>query len=254
MGKTTIEWTDETWNPVTGCTKVSAGCKNCYAERITERFGRQKFTDIILHRDRVDQPFKWKKPRMVFVNSMSDLFHEDIPDGFIVNVFCTMVSNQRHTFQVLTKRPERMREVIGNSRVMPNVWLGVSCEDQETANERIPCLLQTPAAVRFVSCEPLLGPIDFYECGSLGPEMGDPVAFSALKGFDGGDPVIPGIDWVIAGGESGPGFRAPIKPWFESIRDQCLAAKVPFFFKQWGGRFPKSNGRILDGRTWDEMP
>ncbi len=237
-----IEWTQETWNPVTGCTKVSPGCEHCYAERFSERFrgvkGHPYETgfDLTLRPERLDQPFKWKKPRRVFVNSMSDLFHENVPDKFIDLVFAVMTMAQRHTFQVLTKRPQRMQEYIHGkidhdwSGWLPmNVWLGVSAEDQKRTDERIPPLLETPAAVRFVSAEPLLGPIDF------GAAMDQ-------------------IDWVIVGGESGPGARPMNPDWVRSIRDQCSSFCTPFFFKQWGGRTPKANGNTLDGRQWQEYP
>lgn len=216
---TKIEWTDATWNPVTGCAKVSQGCKNCYAERDWKRlsampqtvyFGR-KFTDVATHNDRLGQPLRWKRPRRIFVNSMSDLFHLDVPDDFIERVFAVMAHAKQHTFQVLTKRPDRMRHVARyiadiNGRPLPNVWLGVSVEDQETADERIPILLDTPAAVRWISAEPLLGPINLHER----------------------------LDWVVAGGESGPNARPMHPDWLRSLRDQCNAAGVDFLFKQWG--------------------
>ena len=229
-GQSKIEWTDATWNPVTGCTKVSPGCKHCYAERITKRWGGD-FSKVTLHPDRLDAPLHWRKPRMVFVNSMSDLFHEDVPDYFIDDVFdvCAVAAN--HTFQILTKRPERMMRYCQDDdrSILHNVWLGVSVEDQQRADERIPHLLQTPAAVRFLSVEPMLGP----------------VALSAWLGS---------IDWVICGGESGPGARPMDQGWARILRDQCVHAGVPFFFKQWGGVKKKRTGRVLDGRTWDEMP
>jgi protein gp37 len=258
--RTGIEWTDTTWNPVTGCTKVSPGCKNCYAERITERFGRQKFTDVVLHPDRLDAPLRWRKPRRVFVNSMSDLFHEEIDFEFIAAVFGVMARASTHTFQVLTKRPKQMRqwlkwinaegtpslccasklldaerEHVGDGGPihctwgpmpdapwpLPNVWLGVSCEDQERADERIPLLLQTPAAVRFVSAEPLLGPIDFMRKVEL--------AASGLRHY-----MVDQLDWIIVGGESGPGARPMDLAWARSIVEQCKAADVPCFVKQLG--------------------
>jgi protein gp37 len=225
---TKIEWTDETWNPVTGCTKVSQGCKNCYAERIFARpYPGRAFTDVRTHADRLDQPLRWKQPRRIFVNSMSDLFHEDIPDDFIFDVFGIMEKAHWHTFQVLTKRPARMLELLGEpveagEKAPPsNIWWGVSAEDQATADERILLLQQTTAAVRFLSCEPLLGPIDLTPHLQVG-----------TRGSDG--KVRPDIHWVIAGGESGPKARPSHPDWFRSLRDQCATAGVPFFFKQWG--------------------
>lgn len=287
--KSGIEWTDATWNPVTGCTKVSQGCKHCYAEREwarisaprdrckPNRYTGRAFTDVACHPDLLDKPLRWRKPRMIFVNSMSDLFHEAVPDKFVIDVFCIMARaiDHGHTFQVLTKRPERMAKFLTDTRnvsniiyksrdedyewPLPNVWLGVSCEDQATADERIPLLLQTPAAVRWVSAEPLLGLImlDTY-LGKL-PEDDD------------GAPYPGHLDWIVAGGESGPQAR-PMQPeWARSIRDQCQASGVKFFFKQWGEWAPrykgepwiymemervgkKAAGRSLDGRTWDEYP
>ena len=249
---TKIEWTQETWNPVTGCTKVSQGCKHCYAERLFPRVyaktGRT-FTDVRCHPERLDAPLHWKKPRRIFVNSMSDLFHEDVPLEFVDDVFRIMALADWHTFQVLTKRPERMRAYLvsqPSQRVhttdtehiiytVPsrNVWLGVSVEDQASADERIPLLLQTPAAVRFLSCEPLLGPIDLSAHLGIAPNHDD------LRGL---------LNWVIAGGESGPKARPSHPDWFRSLRDQCAAAGVPFFFKQWGEwrpTDPKSDGLNL---------
>src|SRR3989304_10074007 len=233
MGKTEIQWTDFSWNPVTGCTKVSPGCKFCYAERVTDRFGRVDFSKIVLHHDRLEQPLHLRAPRRVFVNSMSDLFHERIPDDFIGRVFDMMAMAERHTFQVLTKRAERMRDLLQRWEAeparqprrtgFPNVWLGVSAEDQQRADERIPLLLQTPAAVRFVSLEPLLGHIRLHDAW-----LYDYVTGRRDKCF---------VDWVIVGGESGgPPERAlvvknqfgwhPRLPHFEwsiSLRDQCQA-------------------------------
>ena len=238
---TDIEWTDETWNPVTGCTKVSPGCDHCYAERVTERFhGPGSFERVVLHPDRLDKPLRWRKPRKVFVNSMSDLFHEQVPDTFIGLVWQVMAETPQHTYQILTKRHARMRSFLNRwPDPLPNVWLGVSVEDQKWADIRIPALLDTPAAVRFLSCEPLLG------------------AVSLTRWLHGGFGVAgpwPDLDWVIVGGESGPGAR-PMRPdWARSLRDECEAADVPFLFKQWGGIRPKAGGRELDGRTWDEYP
>jgi protein gp37 len=325
-----IEWTDATWNPMTGCTKVSDGCKHCYAERDWVRLAAPRakpnvytgrdFTDVRCHPERLAQPLSWRKPRRIFVNSMSDLFHEEVPDQFIAGVFGVMARTPRHIFQILTKRPERMRVLmlkllpseaiaaacieqpevfriplgadearrIGLDWPLPNVWLGVSCEDQATADERIPLLLQTPAAVRWISAEPLLGSVDIHRW------IEDFTARSIGKVF-GFDTSGPCINWVIAGGESGPHARPSHPDWFRSLRDQCQAAGVPFFFKQWGQWAPgtaaamrdgmargipvcgltvagstdtgpddiavamwklgkKSAGRSLDGRTWDEYP
>lgn len=234
---TNIEWTDETWNPVTGCDKVSPGCDHCYAETIAHRFkGTKAFPDgfaVTLHPERLDQPLHWRKPRKVFVNSMSDLFHKDIPDEYIARVFATMALASQHQFQVLTKRPGPMRALltrwapISRPWPLPNVWLGVSIESDKFC-WRADALRETPAAVRFLSLEPLLGP---------------------LPSLD-----LTGIDWVIVGGESGHGAREMYPNWVYDIRDQCTTAGVAFLFKQWGGRTPKANGRLLDGRTWDEYP
>lgn len=265
-----IEWTDETWNPVTGCTKVSAGCKNCYAEGVAKRFwGDRKFGDVEMHTDRLRQPFRWRKPKRVFVNSMSDLFHEDVPDYFVAAVFAAMSGARNHTFQVLTKRPKRMHEVVSSPEFrrlvsdqvlargfhpyaeidptrdqgwpLPNVWLGVSVEDQATADERIPVLLRTPAAVRFLSCEPLLGPVRLDEL-----REGDDIAHalegkrtSALGRRDRKPRVAyetNRVDWVIVGGESGPGARPCNVDWMRSIVGQCKTAGVPVFVKQLGAR------------------
>ena len=225
--KTSIEWTDATWNPVTGCTKVSPGCKYCYAERITERFGLQRFTDITLHEERLEQPLRWRRPRRIFVNSMSDLFHEAIPERFIRRVFDVMVEASWHTFQILTKRAERLASLAPALAWPANVWQGVSVETARYT-WRIAYLRSVPAAVRFLSVEPLLGPI--------------------------AELPLDGIHWVIVGGESGPKHRPPDPEWVRDIRKQCARAGVPFFFKQWGGRTPKARGRLLDGRAWDEMP
>jgi protein gp37 len=235
--KSSIEWTDATWNPVTGCTKVSPGCKNCYAETFAERWRgirghpyEQGF-DLRLWPSRLEAPFRWKAPRMIFVNSMSDLFHEKVPDDFIERVFQVMVESPRHTFQVLTKRVGRLAawhaERPGFWRV-PNIWLGVSVEDRRFGVPRIPVLRTVEAAVRFLSIEPLLEDL--------------------------GELELTGIEWVIVGGESGHDARPMRKEWVVSIREQCQAADVPFFFKQWGGRRKKGAGRILDGKTWDGFP
>ena len=232
--KSSIEWTDATWNPATGCTKISPGCAHCYAEAITLRFRRGgRFlpgeTTIKLHPDRLKLPLSWKTPRRIFVNSMSDLFHEEIPTSFIQQVFGVMKEATQHTFQVLTKRHERLKELSNELDWPPNIWMGVSVENQHWADLRIPALIEVPAAVRFLSIEPLLKAVDV-------------------------SPYLDELDWVIVGGESGPKAR-PIQPrWVEQIRDDCSSAAVPFFFKQWGGRTSKSGGNELDGRTWDEMP
>jgi protein gp37 len=225
---TAIEWTDKTWNPTTGCNKVSPGCKYCYAETITKRFHTNfpngfKFT---LHPERLNEPLKWRKPSRVFVNSMSDLFHEQMPINFLVQVFEVMKKADHHIFQILTKRHERLVELAPLLPWPDNVWMGVSVENQKYAH-RIDHLRQVPAKVRFLSCEPLLGPLEL---------------------------DLTGIHWVITGGESGPKHRPIKEEWVRSIRDQCREEEVAFFHKQWGGVRPKSNGRELDGRTWDEFP
>lgn len=259
-----IEWTDATWNPVSGCTKISPGCDNCYAERIAERFrgtpGYPAGFDITLHPERLQQPVKWKRPRRIFVNSMSDLFHKDIPMDFLDQVFDVMVQAEQHTFQVLTKRSSRMRDIV-NARFSPgyappcpkNIWLGVSVEGPQQKS-RIVHLQETLVPVRFLSIEPLLAPM--------------------------GELPLEGIHWVIVGGESGPGARAMHPDWVREIRDHCVTANVPFFFKQWGEWAPydrgavnaatlaipksldepvskfgkKHAGRCLDGREWNQFP
>jgi len=228
-----IEWTEATWNPVSGCSKVSAGCLNCYAERMAHRLNamgnpnyRNGF-DVTLHPHLVDAPLKWRSARLVFVNSMSDLFHEEIPVEFIRRVFVTMQQAHWHTFQVLTKRSERLAELAAKLPWPKNVWMGVSVENDEVIG-RIDNLRSVGAAVRFLSLEPLLGPL---------PDLD-----------------LKGIDWAIVGGESGPGARPMDEEWVLDIRDQCEASGVAFFFKQWGGVFKKRNGRRLEGRTWDQLP
>jgi protein gp37 len=234
---TQIEWTDATWNPVTGCTKISPGCVNCYAERLAERFRgvkghpyEQGF-DLRLWPTRLALPFCWKRPRNIFVNSMSDLFHKNIPKEFVGRVFNTMEKANWHTYQVLTKRSSVLRNFVNerfrSEPAPPNIWLGVSIENV-SALKRLENLRHGNASVRFLSLEPLLGPI-----GTLD---------------------LDGIHWVIAGGESGPNFRPVRIEWIREIRDQCIGAGVPFFFKQWGGVRPKSGGNELDGRTWMEYP
>jgi protein gp37 len=228
-----IEWTDATWNPVTGCTKVSPGCKHCYAERLALRLhamGNPRYRrgfDVTLHEDQLELPLRWKSPRRIFVNSMSDLFHDDVPVPFIERAFEVMGRAHWHVFQVLTKRAERLRELAPCLTWWPNVWQGVSVESSRYVG-RIDALRVVPAAVRFLSIEPLLGPL---------PEL-----------------HLRGIDWVIVGGESGPGHRPPQPDWIRDIRDQCIAAGVAFFFKQWGGRTAKAGGRVLDGQIWNDMP
>ena len=234
---TAIEWTDATWNPVTGCTKISAGCDHCYAERFSERFrgtpGHPFETgfDVTLRPARLDLPLQWRSPRMIFVNSMSDLFHKAVPRDFVARVCDTMERADWHTFQVLTKRSSRLRKFLqdryGPARGPAHMWFGVSVEDH-TKLSRVRHLRETPAGVRFLSIEPLIGRI-----GRL--DLSD-------------------IDWVIVGGESGPGARPMHPDWVREIRDQCAAEGVAFFFKQWGGFRPKAGGRELDGREWSEFP
>ena len=231
--QSSIEWTEATWNPVTGCTKISPGCKFCYAERMARRLramGQRRYRngfEVTLQEDVVDLPLRWKTPQMIFVNSMSDLFHKDISVEFIQRCFETMRKATQHTFQVLTKRPERVAE-LANQLVWPdNVWMGTSVENADYVH-RIAALVKVPAAVRFLSVEPLLGPI---------PRL-----------------PLESIDWVIVGGESGPGARPMEAAWVRQIRDRCVKKGVPFFFKQWGGVNKKRTGRMLDGMPWNEMP
>lgn len=228
-----IEWTEATWNPVTGCSKVSAGCKYCYAERLALRLqamGNTRYRNgfrVTLHHDLIEMPKRWREPRRIFVNSMSDLFHEQVPLDFIQRVFATMRECPQHTFQVLTKRSLRLRELAGDVEWAPNIWMGVSVEDARVIR-RIDDLKAVPAAVRFLSCEPLIGPLD--------------------------NLPLAGIHWVIVGGESGPGARPMRIEWIRSLYRQCRSADVPFFFKQWGGVRKDLAGRTLNGRTYDEMP
>jgi len=229
LAQSKIEWTEAVWNPVTGCTKVSAGCKNCYAETIAKRFwDERKFTDVICHQDRLGQPLRWKKPRMIFVNSMSDLFHEDVPFEFIRLVFGIMYSVQQHTFQILTKRPERMLEFMERENsvlgIAKNIWLGVSVENQKTADERIPELLRIPTVVRWISAEPLLGEIDLTK-----------YLFKDRR-FDENKRGWGNIDWVVVGGESGPKARECNLKWIEFIVDTCHFNNVPVFVKQLGSK------------------
>ncbi len=237
--RTSIEWTEATWNPVTGCTQISPGCAHCYAKTFAERFRgvpghpyEQGF-DLTLRPERLQQPLLWKRPRVIFVNSMSDLFHEDVPDDFIKDAFSVMKTADWHTFQVLTKRSERLLALSGSLPWPKNVWIGVSVENQRWIT-RVDDLRKVPACTRFLSCEPLLGPLQL---------------------------ELDGIHWVIVGGESGPGARPMRLEWARSIRDQCLARRVRFFFKQWGAftedglRVGKwRSGRTLDDRTWDQRP
>ncbi|MFH0988673.1 MAG: phage Gp37/Gp68 family protein [bacterium] len=231
--KSQIEWTESTWNPVTGCNKISPGCKHCYAERMAyrlQRMGQANYTNgfkLTLHDHAVDLPLQWKKPQTIFVNSMSDLFHKDVPLAFIQKVFDVMGQTHWHRFQVLTKRSERLRELSPLLKWTPNIWMGVSVENQDYIH-RIDDLRATGALVKFLSLEPLLGP---------------------LRKLN-----LKKIDWVIVGGESGPGARPMDEAWVLDIRDQCFNNRVPFFFKQWGGTNKKKAGRLLEGKTWDEMP
>ncbi|MBF5002375.1 phage Gp37/Gp68 family protein [Nocardia sp. BSTN01] len=321
---THIEWTDETWNPVTGCTRVSEGCEHCYIEHQPPmRMARRRFngpqigatTGVQLHPERLGKPLEWRKPQRIFVCSMADLFHDDVPDEYIAQVFATMAVSERHTFQVLTKRPARMRSLLSSqsfpelvtvwawridpgaaSRLpkgggkfspnavawpLPNVWLGVSTETQQWADTRIPQLLATPAAVRFISAEPLLEPVDLDKhlyphrcpdgCHCRRPDDGDRFECACGGACADWSPRA-ALDWVIVGGESGPKARPMELHWAQELRDQCIGAGVPYLFKQWGEWAPdyatsdpildhpmrrvgkKAAGRELDGRTWDEYP
>lgn len=229
----TIEWTQATWNPVTGCTKVSAGCKNCYAERMSKRLkamGKPQYANgfkLTLQPDALELPLRWKRARTIFVNSMSDLFHKDVPSEFIEQVFSVINRCPQHTFQILTKRPEVAAQLADRLHWTPNIWMGTSVENVLVLN-RIACLRRIPARIRFLSVEPLLGPI---------PKL-----------------PLSGIHWVIVGGESGPGARPMQLEWVRAIRDRCIAEQVPFFFKQWGGVNKKASGRILDGKPWNGVP
>jgi len=231
--KSSIEWTESTWNPVTGCTKISDGCKHCYAERMALRLkamGQPNYVNgfsVTLHEQMLELPLKWKKPQMIFVNSMSDLFHEDVSADFIYRVFDVMQQAHWHTFQVLTKRAERMHELSPHLPWNDNIWMGVTVENENYVS-RIDNLRRTGAKIKFVSFEPLLSEIT--------------------------DLDLVGIDWAIVGGESGPGARPMEEEWVLGIREQCYANQVPFFFKQWGGTNKKKNGRVLLGQTWDSMP
>ncbi len=228
-----IEWTEATWNPVTGCDKLSPGCKHCYAERMAERLqamGQENYRngfELTLQPHMLELPLRWKKPQTIFVNSMSDLFHKDVPLEYIQRVFEVMRRADWHCFQVLTKRADRLAQLAPELQWAPNIWMGVSVESDEY-RFRIDELRSTGAKIKFLSLEPLLGPLE--------------------------DLDLSGIDWVIVGGESGPGARPMDPAWARDLRDQCRRAKVPFFFKQWGGTNKKQAGRVLEGRTWDQMP
>ena len=302
--KTLISWSDATWNPITGCSLVSPGCTNCYAMKIAggrlkHHHSRQGLTTpskagpvwngkVRINEDWLGQPLRWQRPRTIFVCAHGDLFHEDVPDEWISKVWAVMETAHWHTFQVLTKRPQRMRrwlpEVWYTGKVLPNVWLGVSAEDQERADERIPVLLEIPAAVRFLSAEPLLGPIDLTRLRDTSETWLDAVAGRWGRNREPSSvwTGAPSLDWVIVGGESGPGARPMHPAWARSLRDQCAADGVPFHFKQWGEWAPvedlrdfkvgedvsydgengeflrrvgkKRAGRLLDGRTWDGSP
>lgn len=233
MSKSKIEWTESTWNPATGCTKISSGCKNCYAEKMAKRLqsmGVRKYKrgfSLALHPDVLNEPYKWKTPRTVFVNSMSDLFHEKISLDFIQQVFKVMCDNTQHTFQILTKRADILADYNKYLNWKKNIWMGVTVENSDYI-ERVDFLRNTSAFVKFLSIEPLLGPIQWINLAN--------------------------IDWVIVGGESGPRARPMEKEWVVSIKNNCNSQDVPFFFKQWGGFNKKKNGRILEGKTWDAMP
>ncbi len=233
MSKSKIEWTESTWNPVTGCNKISEGCDNCYAERMAKRLkamGQQNYNngfEVVCHPHMLDTPLKWKKSNMVFVNSMGDVFHEKVPLDFIKQVFGVMNIADQHFYQVLTKRAKRLLELSEMIKWDSHIWMGVTVEN-ESFKYRIDYLRKTPAKTKFLSLEPLLGPL--------------------------GELNLSGIDWVIVGGESGPRARSIEADWAREVRDQCIEQNVPFFFKQWGGVQKKKNGRILDGVTWDEMP
>ena len=228
-----IEWTESTWNPVTGCTKISSGCLNCYAERMARRLkamGQHNYRNgfrVTCHYHTLDTPLRWKKPQMIFVNSMSDLFHKDVPDDFILDIFSTMRQAKQHQYQILTKRAERLAQLSPELPWQKNIWMGVTVESADY-KYRIDYLRYTGAKIKFLSLEPLLGDL--------------------------GELNLDEIDWVIVGGESGPGARPIEIGWVRNIKEQCLARNVPFFFKQWGGINKKKAGRLLDGETWDEMP
>jgi protein gp37 len=260
-----IEWTEATWNPVTGCDRVSPGCAHCYALTLAARLkamGNPRYQRdgdgrssgpgfaLTLHPDKLDEPLRWRRPRMVFVNSMSDLFHERVPDWFVRAVFDVMRRATQHTFQILTKRPERMPELLrrtGCAEPLPNVWLGTSIENRRFAY-RADHVRSTPAAVRFISAEPLLGPL------VVSSHPRDEMPLNRRDDGYKSELDLTGIDWLIVGGESGPRHRPVREGWVRDLRDAAVEAGTAFFFKQWGGRTPKAGGRELDGRTWDEFP
>lgn len=277
MSESTIEWTNATWNVSTGCNKISAGCKFCYAEMMSRRLkamGQKKYQNgfgvLTTHEDTLKEPYKWEKPRMIFVNSMSDLFHEKMPFDFIQKVFEVMNDCSQHTFQVLTKRADILAKYAPFLNWTDNIWAGVSVENQEQADRRIPYLLQTPAKTKFLSCEPLLGAINFENTihfegqGSYDPDYQNTnyltgeihvSKYEPASEHDFADYKSAGIDWVIVGGESGRGEIRPMQEeWAVSIMEQCKAANVPFFFKQWGGTNKKKTGRELQGVIYSEMP
>lgn len=235
--KSKIEWTDATWNPITGCTKVSSGCKNCYAERMSKRLhamGKNKYRnnfELTIHENELDMPYHWKKPRMIFVNSMSDLFHEKVSDEFILSVFQVMNENPDHTFQILTKRAKRLYEFSQNHPIIwsKNIWMGVSIENMEVI-DRINYLIAIPAKMKFLSCEPLLSNLKFNQIQLMH------------------------LDWIIVGGESGPSSRPMKKEWVINIKNQCEFYSIPFFFKQWGGVNKYKNGKLLEGKEYLQMP
>ncbi len=231
--KSKIEWTETTWNPITGCTKISSGCANCYAERMAGRLkamGQKRYSngfELTVHDDVFYQPLTWKKPQVIFVNSMSDLFHEDVPDSVIMEIFQVMNKTPQHTYQILTKRSDRLLNLSPDLNWTSNIWMGVSIESQRYL-KRIHDLQRTHAKLKFLSIEPLIGPIARLNLDKL--------------------------DWVVVGGESGPNARPMRKEWVDCIKDICILDRVPFFFKQWGGKNKHRTGRLLDGKTWDEMP
>lgn len=233
MATSRIEWTNATWNPITGCRKVSAGCELCYAERLSKRLcamGISKYArgfEVVLHEDVLQIPLLWKKPRLVFTNSMSDLFHEEVPFSFILEIFSVMAKASWHQYQILTKRSERLLELDSQITWFNNIWMGVSVEEAKYSY-RIEHLKRTKSIIKFISFEPLLGPVS--------------------------DINLSDIDWVIVGGESGPGARLMKEEWVIDIRDQCIRQNIPFFFKQWGGNNKRKAGRLLDGKEWNEFP
>lgn len=304
--KSEIQWTDATWNPVTGCSHVSDGCDHCYAETLTQRYAKSwgvpglpwtpenADVNVILKPHKLEEPLRWRKPRMIFVNSMSDLFHPKVPTSYVLKVFDVMDRAPRHIFQVLTKRPKRQRDFCRKLRrcrdcqslkleggcsqcgasadadplglPLPNVWLGTSIENRDWVS-RADLLRETPAAVRFISAEPLLGPLIFDDVDRVGFEGGPGAAGPKwADDSDAGSLELQGIDWLIVGGESGPDHRPVEEAWILALREACLAENLSrdpngcanagphFFFKQWGGRTPKAGGRLLEGREWNEMP